>query len=207
LPDERASTDNPERDAQLADSVGLALLIVLDRLAPAERIAFVLHDMFDVSFDEIASIVHRSPDAARQLASRARRRVQGADPPAGPELTRRRKVVDAFLAALRRGDVPGLLAVLDPDVAVHIDEAAARPGAAREIRGAATFAKGAVTFSQLAHAVEPMLVDGSMGLVWAPGGKLARVLKLVVVHERIVDVEIIADAERLAAMDLSVLGS
>ena len=125
---------NPEQEALLADSVGLALLVVLDRLTPAERLAFVLHDMFAVSFEEISSIVGRSPDAARQLASRARRRVQGAEKVSRSELGEQREVVDAFLKALRDGDFEGLITVLDPDVVVHIDEAAGRPGAPREIR-------------------------------------------------------------------------
>src|SRR5579872_517353 len=132
----RPGVSDPEQEALLADSVGLALLVVLDRLTPAERIAFVLHDMFDVSFDEIASIVGRSPAAARQLASRARRRVQGAETPSRSDLTGQRQVVDAFVAALRGGDFAGLLAVLDPQVLVRIDEAAGRPGGPREIHGA-----------------------------------------------------------------------
>ena len=132
--------NDPEQETLLADSVGFALLIVLDRLDPAERLAFVLHDMFAVSFDEIASILGRSPEAARQLASRARRRVQGAPAVPTASITEQRRVADAFLAALRAGDLEGLIAVLDPDVVVRIDEAAARPGAAREIRGARNWA-------------------------------------------------------------------
>lgn len=195
----------PEHDAQLADSVGLALLIVLNRLAPAERIAFVLHDMFDVSFDEIASIVNRSPEAARQLASRARRRVQGADAPPQPELQRQRRVVNAFLAALRGGDVEGLIEVLDPDVAVHIDEAAARPGAPRELRGARTWASGAVAFARFAQSAQPMLLDGAPGLAWASDGRLARALRFTIASGRIVEVEIIGDPARLRDMDVSLL--
>src|SRR5436190_416876 len=147
---------DPEHEAVLADSVGLAMLVVLDTLSPAERLAFVLHDMFAVPFDEIAPIVGRSPDAARQLASRARRRVQGATVPEA-DLARRRAVVDAFLAASRGGDFEALLAVLDPDVVLRADEAVARSGAPREVRGAAGVAG---TFSGRARAAQPALVDG-----------------------------------------------
>jgi RNA polymerase sigma factor (sigma-70 family) len=211
--DERASeaaangqrASNPEQEALLADSVGLALLVVLDRLKPAERIAFVLHDMFDVSFDEIASIVGRSPTAARQLASRARRRVQGAGTPSQTDLNRQRQVVDAFLASLRGGDFEGLVAVLDPEVVVRIDEAAARPGGPREIRGAKAWAKGAVAFAQLASSLQPMLVDGTVGLVWAPGGRLSRVLKFTVASGKIVDADIIADPVRLRGLHLTAI--
>jgi RNA polymerase sigma-70 factor (ECF subfamily) len=200
----RAGANDPEQEALLADSVGLALLVVLDRLTPAERIAFVLHDTFDVSFDEIASIVGRSPEAARQLASRARRRVQGAGSAMTPDLNRQRRVAEAFLAALRAGDVEGLITVLDPDVLVRIDEAGGRPGGPREVRGAATWAKGAVAFAHLVGSAEAMLVDGAMGLVWAPGGRLSRVLRFTIVNERIVEAEVIADPVRLAQLDLAV---
>jgi RNA polymerase sigma factor (sigma-70 family) len=196
---------DPEQEALLADSVGLALLVVLDRLAPAERIAFVLHDMFDVSFDEIASIVGRSPAAARQLASRARRRVQGAGTPSPADLNRQRQVVDAFLTALRGGDFEGLLAVLDPEVVVRIDEAAARPGAPREIHGAEAWAKGAVAFAQLAGSLQPMLVDGTVALVWAPGGRLSRVLRFTITNGKIVEADIIADPARLGELHLTAL--
>lgn len=196
---------DPEHDALLADSVGLALLVVLDRLTPAERIAFVLHDMFDVSFDEIASIVRRSPVAARQLASRARRRVQGVETRPQADLNQQRHVVDAFLTALKDGDLEGLIAVLDPDVVVRIDEAAARPGGPREIRGARAWAKGAIAFAQLARSVQPMLVDGAVGLVWAPGGQLSRVLRFMIASGRIVEVDIMADPARLRELDLAVL--
>lgn len=199
------ASKDPEKEALLADSVGLALLVVLDRLAPAERLAFVLHDMFAVSFEEIAGMVGRSPDAARQLASRARRRVQGAETPSTTELGGQRKVVEAFLTALRAGDFEGLVAVLDPDVLVHIDPAAARPGAPTEIRGARNFAQGAVTYSQMARLVEPMLINGAVGLVWAPDGKASRVLALVIRKGKISEVEIIAEPARLRDLDLAVL--
>jgi len=201
-PEPTASGD-PEQEALLADSVGLALLVVLDRLAPAERIAFVLHDMFDVSFDEIASIVGRSPMAARQLASRARRRVRGGETPTKADLQGQRRVVDAFLTALRGGDFQGLVAVLDPEVVVRLDESAGRPGGPREIHGAEAWAKGAITFAKVAESIEPMLVDGSMGLVWAPGGHLSRALKFTIENGRIVEAEIIADPARLHDLELS----
>src|SRR5687768_13933343 len=164
-------TADPEREAELADNVGLALLVVLETLAPAERVAFVLHDMFDLPFDKIAPIVGRSPTAARQLASRARRRVQGAQgavtvPDA--DLTRQRKVVDAFLAASRGGDLDALLAVLDPDVVLRADRAAVHTGASKEVRGAAAVAD---TFSGRARAAQPALVNGAVGLVWGPRGR------------------------------------
>ena len=204
-PDTPRAAD-PERDVLLADSVGLAVLVVLERLAPAERIAFVLHDMFDVSFDEIASIVGRSPAAARQLASRARRRVRGGETPAPGEIERQRRVVDAFLNALRNGDFDGLVAVLDPDVVVRIDDAAARPGTPREIRGAKAWAGGALAFRKYASSVEPMLIDGAVALVWAPGGRLYRVLRFVVENDKIVSAEIIGRPERLREFDVRVLG-
>jgi RNA polymerase sigma-70 factor (ECF subfamily) len=196
---------DPEREAVMADSVGLALLVVLDRLAPAERLAFVLHDMFAVSFEEIALIIGRSPAAARQLASRARRRVQGM--PTVPDIARsqQREVVEAFLTALRGGDFEGLLAVLDPDVVVRLDEAAARPGAPRELRGARNWAAGAVAYSHMARFVRPALVNGTVGLVWAPRGRLLRALRFTFERGKISQVEIIADPERLRELDLAVL--
>jgi RNA polymerase sigma factor (sigma-70 family) len=198
--------NDPEQETLLADSVGFALLIVLDRLEPAERLAFVLHDMFAVSFDEIASILGRSPEAARQLASRARRRVQGAPAIPTASLTEQRQVADAFLTAIRAGDIEGLIAVLDPEAIIQIDEAAARPGAPREIRGARNWAKGAIAFSQqLAGDIRPMLVNGEVGLVWAPGGHLRRVLRFSISDGRIGKVDIIADEERLRNLELAVL--
>ena len=202
---DREGVGDPEQDALVADSVGLALHIVLDRLTPAERIAFVLHDMFEVSFDEIASIVGRSPAAARQLASRARRRVRGAETPSPADRDRQREVVDAFLAALRGGDVERLVTVLDPEVVVRVDEGAARPGAPREIHGARNWAKGAVAFAHLAQSLQPMLVDGEVGLVWAPGGRASRVLRFRIAGGKIADVDIIGDAGRLDELELAVL--
>src|SRR5215475_15401648 len=201
----KASPSNPEQESLLADSVGLAVLVVLERLAPPERLAFVLHDMFGVSFDEIGEIVGRTPIAARQLASRARRRVQGTDTPTAATRNEQRKTVDAFLTALRSGDFEGLLAVLDPDVVVRIDEAAGRPGAPREIRGARNWAQGAVAFSQAARFAQAMLVNGSVGVVFAPRGKLSRVVTFTIEQDKIVQVEIIADRARLDGLELTVI--
>ena len=202
----REGQRDPEQETLLADSIGAALLIVLDRLEPAERLAFVLHDMFAVSFDEIASIVGRSPEAARQLASRARRRVQGAPAVPKSSLMEQRRIVDAFLDALHRGDFEGLVSVLDPEVVVRIDEVAARPGAPREIHGARNWAKGAIAFSrQLAGVVQPMLVNGEVGLVWAPGGHVFRLLRFSFSGGKIATAEVIADPARLRGFDLAVL--
>ncbi len=202
----REEQRDPEQETLLADSIGAALLIVLDRLDPAERLAFVLHDMFAVSFDEIGSIVGRSPVAARQLASRARRRIQGAPAVPKTSIVEQRRVVDAFLDALRRGDFEGLVAVLDPDIVVRIDEAAARPGAPREINGARNWAKGAIAFSrQLPGTVQPMLVNGDVGLVWSPGGHVFRVLRCSFVDGKIARAEIIADPTRLQELDLAMI--
>ena len=197
------SGSNPEHETLLADSIGLALLVVLERLTPAERLAFVLHDMFAVPFEEIAPIVGRSATATRQLASRARRRVRGGAAGSNTSHARQRKVVDAFLAALRGGDFEGLLAVLDPDVVVRTDIAA--PGAASEIRGAAIWAKQAVAFGHMARLVRTALVDGSVGLVMAPRGRLLRALRFTIVKERITAIEVIGDPARLRELDLSVV--
>jgi RNA polymerase sigma factor (sigma-70 family) len=195
---------DPEQEALLADSVGIALLVVLDTLSPAERVAFVLHDVFDLPFDEIAPIVDRTPDAARQLASRARRRVRAGEITSNSDLQSQRVVVNAFLAALRAGDFEGLLAVLDPDVVVRMDAGA--PGAPREFRGAANWARGATAaFSRFARFVQPALVNGSVGLVFAPGGKLSRALSFTFANGKIVRAEIITDRDRLQQLDLSVL--
>ena len=200
---------NPEQEAVLADAVGLALLVVLDTLSPAERLAFVLHDMFAVPFDEIAGITGRSSAAVRQLASRARRRVRGGAAANTAELGEHRAVAQAFLAALRAGDMAGLVAVLDPDVVVRLDAFSGAPGSAtgapREIRGAQTWAQGAVAFSRMARFVQPALVDGSVGLVFAPRGKLSRALRFEVAEGRISRVEVIGDPARLKALHLGVL--
>ena len=199
------SAKNPEQEALLSDSLSFAVLIVLEQLNPAERLAFVLHDMFAVSFDEIGLIVGRTPENARQLASRARRRVQGSPAPSRSDLAEQQKAVSAFLQALRARDFKGLLAVLDPDVVVRIDESAAAPGAPREIHGAENWARGAVAFSALAHSIEPMLVDGTVGLVWAPHRTPQRALKFTIVRGKIVAADIIADTDRLHKMQFAVL--
>lgn len=198
------SKSDPEQETLLADSVGVALLVVLDTLSPAERVAFVLHDVFDLPFDEIAPIVDRTPDAARQLASRARRRVRGGERTSKADLQSQRVAVDAFLAALRVGDVEGLLAVLDPDVLVRMDAAPGAPP--REVRGAANWARGATAaFSRFAPVVQPAVINGTVGLVIAHGGKLSRALTFTVANGKITQVEIITDRDRLQQLDLSVL--
>ena len=201
----RPTVRDPEQETLLADSVGVALLVVLDRLNPTERLAFVLHDVFAVPFEEIAAIIDRTPEAARQLASRARRRVQAKESDASANLSEQRKVVDAFLTALRSADFEGLVAVLDPDVLVRIDEAAARPGAPREIRGARNWAQGAVAFSQMVRFAEAALVDGSVGIVSAPHGKLSRVLRFTIANGKILQADIIGEPARLRELELAVL--
>ena len=198
------SGSSPEHEAVLADSVGLALLVVLDRLTPAERLAFVLHDMFAVPFEEIAAIVGRSTTATRQLASRARRRVRGGAAAPDPDLIRQREVVGAFLAALRGGDFEGLLAVLDPDLVVRAD-VPAPSGAPAEIRGAAVWAKQAIAFGQLARLARLALVNGAVGIVMAPRGRLFRVVRLTIANGKITQIEVIGDKARLGALDLSIV--
>jgi RNA polymerase sigma factor (sigma-70 family) len=194
---------DPEHEALLSDSLGLALLVVLETLSPAERLAFVLHDMFAVPFDEIAPIVGRSPSAARQLASRARRRVQGATNVPDADLTRQREVVDAFLAAARNGDFDALVAVLDPDVTLRADSGAVPAGASREVRGAAAVAKRAA--KGRARAARPALVNGEVGVVVAPRGRLLMVLGFTISGGKIVEIDAIADPARLRQLDLAVL--
>jgi RNA polymerase sigma-70 factor (ECF subfamily) len=196
---------DPESEALLANSVGLALLVVLDTLPPAERLAFVLHDMFGVPFDEIAPIVGRSPTAARQLASRARRRVHGADTVRDVNLTRQRKVVEAFLAAARGGDFEALLAVLDPDVVVRADRAVVQLGAALEVHGAAAVAKQALTGSRRGRFAQLALVNGAVGVVVGPVGSLLLVIAFKVRGEKILEIDVIADRARLSQLDLAVL--
>lgn len=199
---------DPEQETILAESVGLALLVVLDTLAPAERLAFVLHDMFAVPFDEIASIIGRSEDATRQLASRARRRVQGADKVPSAGLSAQRKVVDAFVAALRAGDFEGLIAVLDPDVRVRAET----PEGVREIHGARNWAKGALAYQarfpvgQFGRVTQMALVDGSVGIILAPGGRLERVLRFTIAEGKILAVDIIANPERLKQLEIATVG-
>ena len=220
-PATRADGADPEQEALLADSVGLALLVVLEMLEPAERLAFVLHDMFAVPFDEIAPIVGRTPAAARQLASRARRRVHGAggreseggraEAKGGEgvakardaDLGRQRAVVDAFLAAARGGDFQGLLAVLDPDVVLRSDAVAVVVGGPQEVRGAEAVAPQAMRGR--ARAAQPVLVNGAVGVVVAPRGRLMMVLDFTIRHGKIVAIDAIADPERLTELELTVL--
>jgi RNA polymerase sigma factor (sigma-70 family) len=193
---------DPEQEALLADSVGLALLVVLDTLNPAERLAFVLHDIFAVPFDDIAPIVERSPTAARQLASRARRRVRGAATVKDANLTSQREVVDAFLAASHTGDFDALLAVLDPDVVFRHDRTAVPVGASREVRSASAVAR---QFSGRAQGARTALVNGSVGIVVAHHGRLSLVLNLTITRGKIVEINVVADPARLRQLDLAVL--
>jgi RNA polymerase sigma-70 factor (ECF subfamily) len=195
----------PEQEAVLADSVGLAMLVVLDTLAPAERVAFVLHDMFGLPFEEIGTATGRSSAAARQLASRARRRVRGTPSAPGSQLARRREVAAAFLAASRGGDLNALLAILDPDVVLHADAFVGASGVAATVRGAAAVARGALVGSRLASESALALVDGSPGIVWVPSGRLARALAFTIADGRITQIEVIADPGRLGELDLAVL--
>jgi len=201
----RADAFDAEHELLMAESVGLALLVVLDSLAPAERVAFVLHDMFALPFDEIAPVVQRTPDAARQLASRARRRIRGASPAGAPDRARQRAVVDAYLAATRSGDLDALLAVLDPDVVLRVDATLLPAGAPREVRGARSVAGRALSFAQLGRFARPALIDGSVGVIVAPAGRLRNVLRLGIADGRITAIEIIAEPSRLRGLDLALL--
>ena len=201
----RQDGSDPEQQALLADSVGLALLVVLETLPPAERLAFVLHDMFAVPFEEIAPIVGRSEVATRQLASRARRRVQGAALAPDADLARQREVVDAFFAASRDGDFDTLLAVLDPDVVLRIDGGAVRAGLSREVRGAAAVAEQTFAFSRLSPFIRRALVNGVAGVVVAPRGRPFAVMGFTVRGGKIVEIDVLADPERLGRLDLAVL--
>jgi RNA polymerase sigma factor (sigma-70 family) len=193
-----AEAAGPEHEAVLADSVGLALLVVLDTLAPAERLAFVLHDMFGLPFEEIAPIVERSPAATRKLASRARQRVQGADTTGDADPARRREVVQAFRAAARNGDLGALVAVLDPDVVLRADGAVVRAGEA-EVRGSAAVA---AFFSGRARAARPALIDGVAGLVWAPGGRPRVVFSFTLSGGRISAIDMVSDPAALSGLDV-----
>ena len=196
---------SPESEAVLADSVGLAMLIVLDKLEPAERVAFVLHDMFDLPFGQIAGITGRSPAAARQLASRARRRVRGTPSVTGTGLARQREVVEAFLAASRGGDFEALLAVLDPDVTLQADEAVTPPGVPRQLKGATVIARQGLAFSRRAQSARLALVNGAVGLIVAPRGRLSIAVSLTIVNGKITEMDVVADPERLATLDLAVV--
>jgi RNA polymerase sigma-70 factor (ECF subfamily) len=204
--DERSNIDEepgPEQEALIAESIESALLIVLDRLVPAERVAFMLHDVFAVPFDEIGEIVGRTPEAARQLASRARRRVQGTTPSDSTDLIRRREIVAAFIAASRIGDFDGLLAVLDPDVVLRPDADALRLGSFAETRGAAAVAqlmRGGAQAARLA------LLRGMPGIAWTPGGRIRGAIAFDVVGGRIVQIDVIGNAEHLGQLDVVLLG-
>jgi RNA polymerase sigma-70 factor (ECF subfamily) len=194
---------DPEAEAVLADSIGVALLVILQTLNPAERLAFVLHDMFDLPYAEIAPIVGRTANTAAQLAARARRRVRGRTPDPATDLVRQRRLVDAFLAAARDGDFDALLAVLDGDVVLRVDAAAA--GAPTTIRGAQAVAANARAFSANARFAAPALVDGAVGIVVAPKGNLALVLRFSVAGDKITEIDIDADPQRLRRFSLAVL--
>jgi RNA polymerase sigma-70 factor, ECF subfamily len=194
---------DPEQEAVLADSIGVALLVILQTLSPPERLAFVLHDMFDLPYNEIGPIVGRSPNATAQLASRARRRIRGRTATPETELACQRQVVEAFLAAARDGDFDALLAELDGDVVLRVDATAA--GTPTTIRGADAVAANARAFSANARFAEPALVDGAVGIVVAPMGKLSLVLRFGVAGEKITEIDIVADPLRLRALDLAML--
>ncbi|URK88165.1 sigma-70 family RNA polymerase sigma factor [Rhizobium sp. RCAM05350] len=200
IPEPATSGDNAEWEALLADSVGAALFVVLETLTPAERLAFVLHDMFAVPFDEIAPIVDRSPEAARQLASRARRRVQGAKTAANADRSDQRRIVEAFLAASQRGDFEALLAVLDPGVVFRADAAAVKLGSLAEIRGATAVAN---TFKGRALGAKPAFVDDGFGLIVEVGGQLRVILRLTISGGRIAEVAAIADPDYLSQIDFA----
>jgi len=202
----RADQD-PESDAMRADSVGLALLVVLETLDPPERLAFVLHDVFGMTFEEIAPIVDRSAVAARQLASRARRRVQGQAPASDADLRNQRRVVDAFLAAAQKGDFEGLVAVLDPDIVLRADGGAVK-GMSRLVRGAQAILAQAATFSKIGLSNQVVLVNGNIGLVCRlPDGRLFSVIGFTIANGKVVEMDILADAERLSRLDLSAIES
>ena len=202
---DRADGTDPEHEALLADSVGLALLVVLETLNPAERLAFVLHDMFAVPFDEIAPIVDRSPEAARQLASRARRRVQGERAIPDADLDTQREVLDAFLAAARGGDFEALLEVLDPDMVLRADTGPDAREASRIVRGAANVARQALAFSRLDVEVRPALINGAPGTVSFRDGRPFAIAGFTIRNRRVVEMDILADPERLDRLDLTIL--
>jgi RNA polymerase sigma factor (sigma-70 family) len=214
----RGEGANPEREALLADSVGVALLVVLNTLTPAERLVFVLHDLFGMPFAEVGPIVGRSPAAAKQLASRARRRVRGSPAPLDADKTRQREVVEAFLNAARAGDIDGLLTVLDPEAVIRIDAAARTDGVVRvdappeevgqprEVKGASMWVRQMVALSRdLRFGVQTALIDGSIGLIFAPRGKLVRALVFTFENAKVTRVEAIGDPARLRELDIAVL--
>ncbi|MGV9879817.1 sigma-70 family RNA polymerase sigma factor [Streptomyces sp. NPDC003006] len=202
----RVDVVDPEQEVLLADSVGLALLVVLETLAPAERLAFVLHDMFTVPFEEIAPIVERSPAATRQLASRARRRVQGSAPAQDTDVARQREIVEAWTAATKAGDFDALLELLDPDVVLRADTGEVASGLSKLVRGAATVAEQASMFARLAADQHVVLINGLPGLVATPGGEVFSLGSFTVVDGKIVEIDIIADPERLRNLNIPQFG-
>jgi len=204
-PVSRSAARDPESEAQMADSVGLALLVVLDRLSARERLAFVLHDVFATPFKEIAPILGSSPTAARQLASRARHRVQGGGAIHDARLDQHRGMVAAFLAALRSSDFEALVKLLDPEIVVRADQAASPTGEPREVRGARIAAQQAIAFSRGAHAARLALIDGTPGLIVAPGGRLTRVLTFRFVEHAIAQIDVLADPARLGELEIALL--
>jgi RNA polymerase sigma factor (sigma-70 family) len=208
LPDpilDRADGVDPEHEALLADSVGLALLVVLETLTPPERLAFVLHDMFGVPFEEIAALVDRSPQAARQLASRARRRVRARPTTPDADISAQREVVEAFLAAARKGDFDALVATLDPDVVLHADGGPALAALSAEVRGAVNVARQAVMWSRVDLAMRPAMVNGAAGAVATRNGAVFAIASVIVRHGKIAEMDFLADPERLARIDLTIL--
>ena len=205
-PTPRAASD-PEAEAILADSVGYATLVVLNRLAPAERIAFVLHDLFDIPFDEIARITARTPEAARQLASRARRRVRGVTALPQTALAQQQSLIENFLAALRQGDPTRLIDLLDPDFSVHADATSAPRGLPEGIHGAEAWAKLAIQESHGARLARVAMVEGTAGIIVAPRGRLFRVLEFTFANDRIASMNIIGDPERLSSIEVSALNA
>ena len=208
LPDpilDRADGVDPEHEALLADSVGLALLVVLETLTPPERLAFVLHDMFGVPFEEIAALVDRSPQAARQLASRARRRVRARPTTPDADIGAQREVVEAFLAAARKGDFDALVATLDPDVVLYADGGAALAALSAEVRGAVNVARQAVMWSRVDLAMRPAMVNGAAGAVATRDGAVFAIASVIVRHGKIAEMDFLADPERLARIDLTIL--
>jgi RNA polymerase sigma factor (sigma-70 family) len=208
MPDEASGPHpggDPEHEALLVDSVGRAMTVVLDRLGPAERVAFVLHDMFAVPFDEIAPIVDRSAPTTKKLASRARRKVQGTPAVTEAELTRQRHVIEAFLAATRAGDIDAVLAVLAPDVVRRGDRAALPAGRPTEVRGARAVTEEIILFGRNSHFAEPALINGAAGILVAPHGRLRLALTVTITGEQITAYELIADPDRLQHLDLAVL--
>jgi RNA polymerase sigma-70 factor, ECF subfamily len=210
LPDpiiDRVDGVDPEHEALLADSVGLALLVVLETLTPPERLAFVLHDMFGVPFEQIATLLDRSPEAARQLASRARRRVRAQPTTPDVDVSAQREVIDAFLTAARTGDFDALVATLDPDVVLRADGGAALAALSAEVRGAANVARQATVWSQVELTMHPVLVNGAAGAVVTRNGAVFAIASVIVRNGRIAEMDFLADPERLARLDLTVIDS